>query len=114
MAGIPGSIKNTLVDTWTAATPYVAVFTTVDTATSGEATGGGYARKLSTFGSASGGSVTGSKVTIPVAAGDYEEGGLFSAPTAGDFGGRNAFTGGTVSVSGSGATIDVTPTVGVA
>lgn len=114
MAGIPDTIKNTLVGTWVTTTPYVAVFTTVAADTTGEATGGGYARKLSTFGAASTGSVTGSKVTIPVAAGSYEEGGLFSAASGGTFGGRHGFTGGTVEVSGTGASIDITPTVGLA
>jgi hypothetical protein len=111
MAGIPTTMKNTLVDTWTGATSYVAVFTTTAADTSGEATGGGYARQQSTFPSASSGSATGSKVTIPVAAGTYKEAGLFSAATSGTFGGRAAFTGGDVVVSGTGASVDVTPTV---
>lgn len=39
--------------------------------TANEATGGGYSRQTTTWGSASGGKVTGSQMTFPVAAGDY-------------------------------------------
>ena len=108
---IPDSVKNDLADTWAAA-KYVAVFTgAAGTTGANEATGGGYARKATTFPSATGGSTQGSQVAISVAAGDYEEAGLFTAATSGTFRGSNAFTGGTVSVSGTGAEIKVTPTV---
>ena len=80
-----------------------------------EATGGSYARQQSTFatGSMSGGYWvrTGGAVTIPVAAGTYKEAGIWSAVSAGTFVGSAAFVGGDVSVSGTGASITVTPSV---
>lgn len=80
-----------------------------------EATGGGYARKQTTWpaGSMVGSAYTfvGSTVNIPVAAGTYAEAGIWSASTSGTFVASAAFSGGSVVVSGSGASIDVTPTV---
>ena len=76
-----------------------------------EATGGGYARKQTTWTPGTTGVNTGSEVNIPCAAGTYVEGGIFSAVTAGTFVGSAAFGGGNVVVSGTGASIDVTPTI---
>ena len=55
--------------------------------------------------------VSGSTVNVPVAAGTYTEGGIFSASTSGTFVGSAAFAGGNVVVSGTGASIDVTPSL---
>ena len=76
-----------------------------------EATGGGYARKQTTWTPGTTGVNTGSEVNIPCAAGTYVEGGIFSAVSGGTFVGSAAFGGGNVVVSGTGASIDVTPTV---
>ena len=75
-----------------------------------EASGGGYARQQTTW-TASGGNNNGSQVTISVAAGTYVEAGIWSAATAGTFVGSSPFTGGNVTVSGSGASINVTPSI---
>ena len=54
---------------------------------------------------------TGTEVNIPCPAGTYSEGGIFSAATGGTFVGSAAFAGGSVLVSGSSGSIDVTPTI---
>jgi len=51
----------------------------------------------------------GSTVNIPVNSGTYTEGGIFSAASGGTFRGSEPFSDGVVMVSGSGASIDVTP-----
>lgn len=76
-----------------------------------ETTGGGYARAQTVWTPGTTGVNTGSEVNIPVAAGTYDEGGIFSASSSGTFVGSAAFAGGSVVVSGSGASIDVTPTI---
>jgi hypothetical protein len=76
-----------------------------------EATGGGYARQLTTWTDGSTGVSNGSAVNVPVAAGTYVEGGIWSAVTAGTFVGSQAFTGGNVVVSGTGASITITPQI---
>lgn len=76
-----------------------------------EATGGGYGRVQTTWTSGSTGTNSGSEVNVPVAAGTYVEGGIWSASTSGTFVGSEAFDGGNVVVSGAGASIDITPRV---
>jgi hypothetical protein len=76
-----------------------------------EASGGGYGRQQTTWTPDGAGTNAGSAVSIPCAAGTYTEGGIFSANTAGTFVGSSPFTGGSVIVSGTGAAIDVTPTI---
>jgi hypothetical protein len=79
-----------------------------------EATGGGYGRRQSTpWAGNAAGTNTGPQVNIPCAAGTYVEGGIFSASTAGTFVASAAFTGGNVVVSGTGASINVTPSITV-
>lgn len=79
-----------------------------------EATGGGYGRRQSTPWSADGaGTNTGPQVNIPCAAGTYVEGGIWNASTAGTFVGSSAFAGGNVIVSGTGASVNVTPSITV-
>ncbi|AXH46865.1 head protein [Mycobacterium phage Aminay] len=92
---------------------YVALFTGAGGGTNGanEATGGGYARQPTTWSSTGSGGVNGSQVAIPCAAGTYTEGGVFSAASGGTFVGSNPFAGGSVVVSGSGASILVTPSI---
>lgn len=75
-----------------------------------EATGGGYARKQTVWSDATT-NRNGTTVNISVAAGTYVEGGVWSAVTAGTFRGSAAFAAGNVVVSGTGASIDVTPSV---
>lgn len=114
--GIHNDTHKASCDALVARGAWVGVFTG-DGGTTGanEATGASYARKQSTFptGSMSGGLWvrTGSQVQVPVEAGDYEQAGLFSAETSGNFVASDNFAGGTVSVAGVGATIDIIPTV---
>lgn len=114
--GIPDNTHKAAVDAVAALGTYVGVFTG-DAGTTGanEATGGGYARQQSTLatGSMSGGYWTrvGSQVIVPVAAGEYVQAGLFSASTGGTFIASDDFAGGSVTVTGEGASILVTPTL---
>lgn len=108
MAAIPDAVKNALVAKWATDYPYIAVFSSASTTGNNEATGGGYARAQGTPGTANAGAVAFGQVEIPVAAGSYAEGGLFSAASGGNYGGSHGFSGGTVSVSGTGASIKVT------
>lgn len=54
---------------------------------------------------------TGSVVSLPVPAGSYAELGIFDAATAGNFIGSATPSGGTITISGSGATLTITPAV---
>lgn len=92
---------------------YISIHTDAGAGTTGanEASGGGYTRKQTTWTPGSTGTNTGSEVNIPVPAGTYSEGGIWSAASSGTFVGSAAFAGGNVVVSGSGASIDVTPTI---
>lgn len=78
-----------------------------------EASGGGYGRQTTTWTPGSTGVNTGSAVNIPCAAGTYVEGGIWSLASGGTFVGSAAFTNGDVIVSGTGATVTVTPTITV-
>lgn len=114
--GIPDNTHKASADAVAGLGAYVGVFTG-DAGITGanEATGGGYARQATTFGTGamSGGLWVrpGSQVVIPVAAGTYVQAGYFSAATAGTFNGSDNFAGGSVVVSGLGATIAVTPSI---
>lgn len=76
-----------------------------------EATGGGYARQQTDWTPDGAGTNDGDEVNVPVAAGTYVEGGIWSAVSAGTFVGSEAFDGGNVVVSGSGAFVSVTPRI---
>ena len=111
--GIPNPTHQAAADAIKALGAYISVHTGAGAGTNGanEATGGGYTRKQTTWTSGSTGVVNGSTQNIPVAAGTYTEGGIWSASTAGTFVGSAAFTAGSVVVSGTGASIDVTPAI---
>lgn len=110
--GIPNATHQAAVNAITALGTFVSVHTAAaGTTGASEASGGGYARQATTWTAGSTGVTNGSTVNIPVAAGTYVEGGIWSASTAGTFVGSNAFTGGNVVVSGTGASISVTPSV---
>ncbi|MFN6543926.1 phage tail fiber protein [Mycolicibacterium nivoides] len=94
---------------------WISVHTGAGGGTTGanEATGGSYARKQipgGTWAPNGSGLNTGGMVNIPVPAGTYTEGGLWSASTAGTFRGSGPF-GASVVVTGASASIDITPTV---
>lgn len=114
--GIPDATHKASADAVVALGSYVAVFTG-DAGTTGanETSGGSYSRKLCTFatGSMSGGLWVraGSQVNVPVAAGTYVQAGLLSASTSGTFVASDNFAGGSVTVAGTGASIDITPSV---
>jgi hypothetical protein len=111
--GIPNSTHNTASNAVAALGNYISLHTGAGGGTTGanEATGGSYARKTTTWTSTGAGANNGSVVNLPCAAGTYVEGGIWSAVTAGTFIGSAAFSGGSVVVSGSGGSIDVTPSI---
>lgn len=79
-----------------------------------EATGGGYGRVQipgGTWTPSGTGSNTGGEVAIPVAAGNYVEGSVWSAQAGGTFVGSGVFAGGTINITGTGASIAVTPSI---
>lgn len=86
---------------------------TADPGTTGanEASGGGYGRRQSTWtGGAVDGTIAGSAVTIPVAAGTYAWVGIWSASTGGTFVDKIAIASTQLGAAGE---IVVTPTVNV-
>lgn len=111
--GIPNATHQAAADAIKALGAYISLHTGSGASTTGanEATGGGYARQQTTWTSTGSGGVNGTQVTIPCAAGTYVEGGIFSAASAGTFVGSNPFAGGSVVVSGTGASILVTPSI---
>lgn len=109
---IPNTTHKAASDAIAALGRYISLHTAAaGTTGASEATGGGYARVQTTWTSGSTGTNSGSAVDISCAAGSYVEGGIFSAATSGTFVGSAAFSGGTVTVSGSGAKITVTPSI---
>lgn len=112
--GIPNATHQAASNAVAALGTYISLHTG-DASTTGanEATGGGYARVQTTWTADSTGTNTGSVVNISCAAGTYTQGGIWSASTSGTFVGSAAFGGGNVVVSGTGASISVTPSVTV-
>src|SRR5262245_38269429 len=111
--GIPNATHQAASNAVAALGAYISLHTGAGAGTTGanEATGGSYARKPTTWTPGSTGVNTGSVVNILCAAATYLEAGIFSALTSGTFVGSAAFSGGSVIVSGSGASIDVTATI---
>lgn len=111
--GIPNATHQAASNAIAALGAYISLHTGAGGGTTGtnEATGGGYARVQTTWSAGSTGLNTGSVVNISCAAGTYTEGGIWSAATTGTFVGSSAFSGGNVVVSGTGASISVTPSV---
>lgn len=111
--GIPNATHQAASNAIAALGSYISLHTSTGGGTTGanEATGGGYTRKLTTWTPNGTGGNNGSTVNIPVAAGTYTEGGIYSAASSGTFVGSGAFSGGNVIVSGAGASVDVTPSV---
>lgn len=115
---IPPATHKLVADYWATQGAWVSLHTGAGGGTTGanEATGGSYARKQTTWGAgttADPSVVTGSEVNIPCAAGTYTEGGIWTLVTAGVFRQSIAFSGGNVVVSGTGASIDVTPSLSI-
>lgn len=111
--GIPNATHQSASNAIAGLGSYISLHTSTGGGTTGanEATGGGYARQATAWTANGTGGNNGSQVTIPCAAGTYTEAGIWSASTAGTFVGSNTFTGGNVVVSGSGASILVTPSI---
>lgn len=111
--GMPNATHQAAADAIKALGAFISLHLSTGGGTTGanEATGGSYARQLTTWTSGTTGSVNGTQVTIPCAAGTYTEGGIFNASTVGTFVGSNPFSGGSVVVSGTGASILVTPSI---
>ncbi|AID58844.1 minor tail protein [Mycobacterium phage Gaia] len=109
---IPNATHKAASDAIAALGDYISVHTgAAGTTGTNEATGGGYARQQTVWTSGATGINTGDEVTIPVAAGTYVEAGIYSAVSGGTFVGSAEFDDGDVEVSGSGASIDVTPRI---
>jgi hypothetical protein len=80
------STKNALADRYAALGAWISVHIgPPGTNGANEASGGGYARKQTTWGTASGGTVTGTEVTIDAPAGSFTAAGLWTAATGGTF-----------------------------
>lgn len=111
--GIPNATHKAASDAIAGLGRYISLHTGAGASTTGanEATGGSYARQQTTWTSGSTGTNSGSEVNILCAAGTYTEGGIWSTLTTGTFVGSSAFDGGSVVVSGTGASISVTPRV---
>ena len=112
--GIPNATHQAASNAIAGLGAYISLHT-ADAGTTGasEATSGGYARVQTTWTPGSTGTNMGSVVNISCAAGTYVQGGIFSALSSGTFVGSAAFGGGNVVVSGTGASISVTPSVTV-
>lgn len=102
------STKNTLCTSYSTigSTLGTGTYVSVHTASPGgtganEASGGSYAREATTWGTASGGTITGSQVTISLNAGTYTYAGLWSAATAGTFIDQVAISSTTLGSAGS-------------
>lgn len=112
--GIPNATHQAASNAVAALGAYISLHTGAGGTTgANEATGGGYARVQTTWTAGSTGTNSGSVVNISCAAGTYVEGGIFSAVSSGTFVGSAAFGGGNVVVSGTGASISVTPSITV-
>lgn len=112
--GVPNPTHQASADAVKALGSWICIFTSAaGTTGANEASGGGYTRAQTTWTSGTTGVVNGSAVNILVPAGTYAEAGINSAggTSGGTFVGSAAFTGGTVSVSGVGASITVTPQI---
>lgn len=111
--GIPNATHQAASNAIAGLGAYISLHTGAGAGTTGtnEATGGGYGRVPTTWTSGSTGTNTGSVVNIACAAGTYTEGGVFSAASSGNFVGSAGFSLGPVIVSGTGASISVTPSV---
>ena len=110
--GIPNATHQAASNAIAGLGAYISLHTG-DASTTGanEATGGGYARVQTTWTAGSTGTNTGSVVNISCAAGTYVQGGIWSAGSSGTFVGSASWSGGNVVVSGSGASISVTPSI---
>jgi len=110
--GIPNTTHQASANAVYALGAYISLHTAAaGTTGANEATGGGYARVQTTWTPGTTGVVNGSSVSISCAAGTYVESGIFSTSTSGTFVGSTTFTGGNVTVSGTGASITVTPQI---
>lgn len=111
--GIPNIAKAEACATWASKYKYVSVHSGAGGGTTGanEASGGSYARKLTTYTPNGAGQNVGAEQNIKVAAGTYTEAGVWSQSSGGDFGGSAPFTSGSVTVAGTGASIDVVVTL---
>lgn len=115
--GIPNVTHQASANAVAALGAYIAAFTAAaGTTGANEGSGTGYGPRPQTTWPA-GGMVsslwvkTGSQVSLPVPAGTYTELGIFSAATAGTFVGSAAPTGGSITVSGTGALLTITPAI---
>lgn len=109
--GIPNATHQAASNAIATLGAYISLHTGAGAGTTGanEAAGGGYARKPTGWTPNATGRNNGSVVNIPAPPGTYTEGGIWSAVSGGTFVGSNPFTAGSVIISGSGASVDVTP-----
>jgi hypothetical protein len=109
MAIAVGATRQILADAYTGSWSWLSQHTATPGSTgASEASGGGYARKQTTWGSGSNGVTTGSQVTFDLAAGTYTHTGGWTASSAGTFRDGAAQTSTTLNVAGQ---ILVQPTI---
>lgn len=113
--GIPNNTHQVASNAVAAMGNWIGLHTGAGGGTTGanEASGAPYARQQISGAWSPGttGINTAAPVPVPCAAGTYTEGSIWSAQTGGTFVGSNPFAGGNVIVSGTNASILVTPTV---
>lgn len=81
-----GSTRQALADTYTGLGSWFSIHTGATSGTgANEASGGGYARKQTTWGSGSNGVTPGSQMTIDLPIGTFVRVGMWTAVTAGTF-----------------------------
>lgn len=112
--GIPNESRQVASNAIAARGNWISLHTGVGGGTNGanETTGGGYQRRQTAWTPGTTGVNTGTTVNSPCAAGTYTEGGVWSAQAGGSFVGSGAFTSAVI-VSGSGASVDITPSITV-
>lgn len=104
--------KNAIADYEVTRGAYYSVHTASPGGTgANEASGGSYARQLSTFSAASAGSAVGSQVTVPVPAGTFTHWARWSASTGGTVREDGAFSA-SQGNSAAASEIKITPTIG--
>lgn len=112
--GVPNATKYAAINAVTALGGYISAHTAAaGTTGANEGSGTGYGPRPQTTWPTNADPVTGSLVNLPVPAGTYVEFGCWSAASAGTFDWSTAFSGGNITVSGSGASIAITPSVSI-
>lgn len=111
--GIPNATRQAASNAIAALGNWISLHTGTGAGVTGDneaTTGGG--RKQTSWTPGTTGVNTGTVVNIPCAPGTYVEGGVYSGQSGGTFVGSGAFSSNVI-VSGTGASIDVTPSISI-